>query len=295
MTTESNPSLVAAADSYLATLEGKNRSPMTLLAYRTDLRQFLNWLESTNVAIRQPADVSRRDLELYLSALGQHGLTGVSRARKLAPIRGFFAYCQGEGWVARSPAEQVETPKKEKNGRAWFRPDEYSRILSAAQGSIRDYCILAVLLQTGIRVAELCALQLDDIDLKGRTLHVRHGKGMKAREIALDQKVTKALTNWTKLRDKVNHDFLFPNERDGGPIGERGVRLMVTKYRQAAGITKKASCHAFRHTCLTMWATNGMSPYLIKEMAGHASLEMTMTYIHTQEMDKHKAVEAAKP
>jgi len=295
MTDEPKPSLSAAAESYLATLEGKNRSPKTLVAYRTDLRQFLDWLDASNVAIHRPGDVARRDIELYLSSLGQRGLTGVSRARKLAPIRGFFGYCEAEGWATHSPAEHVETPKKEKHGRAWFRPDEYPRILAAAQGNVRDYCILSVLLQTGIRVAELCALTLEDIDLKGRTLHVRHGKGMKARDIALDQKVTKALSNWTKLRGERKHEILFPNERDGGPIGERGVRLMVTKYREAAGITKKASCHAFRHTCLTMWATNGMSPYLIKEMAGHASLEMTMSDIHTQEMDKHKAVEAAKP
>jgi site-specific recombinase XerD len=176
--------------------------------------------------------------------LSERKLTGVSRARKLTALREFFRYLLTAEVIDSSPATGIDTPKIEHNGKAGLRPDEYSRMLSLSAGNPRDYCILMVFLQTGIRVSELCNLRLDDIELRAKQLTVRFGKGMQSRQIALETKGLKALRTWLKLRPMVGHDHVFTNGRDGGAITERGVRMLVTKYREGAGITKQASCHA---------------------------------------------------
>src|SRR5688572_29262388 len=155
--------LESTQELFLLTLEGKNRSRATIQAYRTDLNQFLNWLRETNVTIDAPADVARLDITEYLAFLSERGLSGVSRARKVAAIREYFRFAHLEKLVSRSPVDGIDTPKIEKRGRNYLTPEEYHRLLSAAGGNPRDYCILMTFLQTGLRVSELCALTLDDI------------------------------------------------------------------------------------------------------------------------------------
>jgi integrase/recombinase XerC len=261
-------------------MAGKNRSPKTVLAYSTDLHQFLGWVVENDATVETVADIQRVHIVDFLASLSERKLTGVSRARKLAAIREYCRYLFNMDLLEKSPATGVDTPKIEHNGKAWLRPDEYSRMLTMAAGSPRDYCILTVFLQTGIRVSELCNLRIDDIDLKAKQLSVRSGKGMNARQISLETKGIKALKTWLQLRPSVPHDHIFTNERDGGAITERGVRMLVTKYRENAGITKQASCHALRHTFATVKASKGVSPYQLQRLLGHSKLDTTMVYVH---------------
>ena len=103
---------------------------------------------------------------------------------------------------------------------------------------------------------------------------------MSARQISLETKGLKALKTWLQLRPNVPHDSVFTNERHGGAITERGVRTLVTKYREGAGITKQASCHALRHTFATVKASKGVSPYHSQRLLGHSKLDTTMIYVH---------------
>lgn len=267
-------------DGFYRSMAGKNRSPKTVLAYSTDLQQFLGWVVENDATVESVASIQRVHIIDFLASLSERKLTGVSRARKLAAIREYCRYLVHMDLLEKSPATGVDTPKIEHNGKAWLRPDEYSRMLTLAAGSPRDYCILTVFLQTGIRVSELCNLRIDDIDLKAKQLSVRSGKGMNARQISLETKGIKALKTWLQLRPSVSHDHIFTNERDGGAITERGVRMLVTKYRENAGITKQASCHALRHTFATVKASKGVSPYQLQRLLGHSKLDTTMVYVH---------------
>ncbi len=267
-------------DGFFRSMEGKNRSPKTILAYATDLGQFLMWVADNDSTVASVGDIDRTHIIDFMASLSERKLTGVSRARKLAALREFFRHLMASEVIEQSPAMGVETPKTERNGKAWLRPDEYSRMLSLAAGNPRDYCILTVFLQTGIRVSELCALRIEDVELKGKQLMVRSGKGMSARQISLESKGLRALKTWLQLRPAVPHDRIFTNERDGGAITERGVRMLVTKYRVNAGITKQASCHALRHTFATVKASKGVSPYQLQRLLGHSKLDTTMVYVH---------------
>ena len=161
---------------FLNALSGKNRSGTTIRAYQMDIRQFLSFLHETNVSIHTPADVQKVDVVEYLSALAKRELTGIARARKISAIREYFRVLEGVGVITKSPTTGIETPKREKNGRQVLRPDEYTKMLSLAGANPRDYAVLQVFLQTGIRVSELANLRIEDIDFIKPSITVR-GKG----------------------------------------------------------------------------------------------------------------------
>src|SRR5256885_12927008 len=172
---------------FLNTLSGKNRSSATIRAYQTDIQQFIVFLHEISVSAKTPQDVQKVDILEYLSHLAKKDLTGVARARKLSAIREYFRFIAGIGEIEKSPTNGVETPKREKNARQFLRSDEYTKMLSLAGANPRDYAILQVFLQTGIRVSELANLTLRDIDFIKPSITVR-GKGMKEREIFLEKK-----------------------------------------------------------------------------------------------------------
>jgi site-specific recombinase XerD len=286
------PTIEEAIEHFRQELAARNRSPETLRAYLGDLRLFIEWLHENNVVAERVDQVERQDITEYLAHLGSRGISGLSRSRKLAAIREYFRFLADDlGILDRSPAEGIATPKKEKTPRTFLRPDEYSRMLSLAGAHPRDFCILTIFLQTGIRVSELCELRLDDIDIKGRALLVREGKGMSGRTIPLEKKAIQALTTWISARPDQLDDYLFLN-RFGEPLVERGVRRIVVKYRELAGITRAASCHSLRHTCATFKAEKGVTAFQLQQLLGHKRLDTTQIYVHLGQQNLRKVMEA---
>jgi integrase/recombinase XerC len=276
---------------FLNTLSGKNRSSATIRAYQTDIQQFISFLHEISVSAYAPQDVAKVDILEYLSHLAKKDLTGVARARKLSALREYFRFLEGIGEIEKSPTSGVETPKREKNARQFLRSDEYTKMLSLAGGNVRDYAILQVFLQTGIRVSELAHLTLADIDFIKPSITVR-GKGNAQREIALEKKGSQALRSYLAVRmaPEGTSERLFLNYQ-GEPISERGVRKLVVKYTKAAGITKKASCHTLRHTFATHKAEKGVSPFQLQQWLGHANLNTTQIYVHLGKQNAKKIME----
>src|ERR687885_2660566 len=274
---------------FLDSLAGKNRSAATVRAYQTDILQFISFLHATNVSIQTPADVEKIDVVEYLSACAKRDLTGIARARKMSAIREYFRFLEGVGQIEKSPTSGVETPKREKNTRQFLRSDEYTKMLSLAGANPRDYAVLQVFLQTGIRVSELASLRLEDIDLIKPAITVR-GKGDQQREITLEKKGIHALKSYLAIRPDSLSTRVFLNYQ-GEPISERGIRKLVVKYRNAAGITKKAPCHTLRHTFATYKAEKGVSAYQLQQWLGHANLNTTQIYVHLGKQNGRKVMQ----
>jgi integrase/recombinase XerC len=276
---------------FINALSGKNRSAATIRAYQTDIQQFIVFLHEISVSAASPQDVEKVDILEFFSFLAKKDLTGVARARKLSALREYFRFLEGIGEIEKSPTAGVETPKREKNARQFLRSDEYTKMLSLAGTNPRDYAILQVFLQTGIRVSELAHLTLQDIDFIKPAITVR-GKGNSQREIALEKKGIQALRSYFAVRPvpESNAERLFLNYQ-GEPISERGVRKLVVKYTKAAGITKKASCHTLRHTFATYKAEKGVSPFQLQQWLGHANLNTTQIYVHLGKQNAKKIME----
>jgi site-specific recombinase XerD len=115
---------------FLSDLSGKNRSSLTIRCYGIDCNQFLSWIQENDLTIGHPADITKSHLSEYLSSLSDQGLSGRTRARKLAAIKEYFRFLGGSGIIATSAAESVSAPKRERNGRTYLTPEEYTRLLS---------------------------------------------------------------------------------------------------------------------------------------------------------------------
>jgi integrase/recombinase XerC len=241
--------------------------------------------------VSEPSDVTRQDIAEYLNVLADQGRSVLTRARKLAALREFFRFLHDDGVIAKNPTQGVATPKKERTSRNTLRPDEYTKLLSLTGANPRDYAILQVFLQTGLQVSELCALTLEDIDLTNRTVQIRQGKGQQARAIKLEKKGIQAIRSYLAVRPNGLHRELFLNYQ-GEPLSDRGVRKMLDKYLNAAGITKAISLHSLRHTFATYKAERGVSPYQLKAWLGHARLDTTAIYVHMARSNAKKAMEA---
>lgn len=271
--------------------EGRNRSPQTLRAYRSDLAQLASWLHAENELLVDPVDVTTDDLTDFLAALAHRGVSGVSRARKLAAIREFYRSLRLSGAIEHSPVDGVDTPKRERKTRTYLTPEEYNRLLAAAGAHPRDFCILTLFIQTGIRISELCELRLGDLDLAAGLLTVRIGKGMAARTIEMEKKGIRATRTWLQARPSTHFDYLFLN-RDDEPMKEWGVRDLLNKYCEQAGITKRITPHSLRHTFASYKAQSGVSPFQLKEWLGHARLDTTSIYVHLAKQNAKKVMEA---
>ncbi len=226
-------------------------------------------MHENDSTVHAASHVGRFHITEYLTHLSQeHGLSGVTRARKLAAIKEYFRFLVAEELLLMSPAEKVEAPKMERKTRTRMRQDEYSRLLSIAGSSPRDFAILTIFLQTGLRVGELCALTTEDIDLVAGTLRVRSGKGQASREIDLEKKAIKALKTLPEGSGRHPSPALFLN-RYGEPIGDRGVRKLIDRLCKEAGLEKRISPHIFRHTFASVKAESGQGlPLPVAAVAG---------------------------
>jgi site-specific recombinase XerD len=283
------PRLEQGRQLFLSELRARGVSTHTVLAYATDIRQFIAYLEETNLAADRWDRVERADLTEYLSDLARQGRTGVTRARKLASLRECCRFLAEQGYLLASPAAAIAMPRKERTARVYLRPDEYTRLLSAAGGHSRDFAILQLFLQTGIRVAELVHLTIRDVDLDGRTLQVA-GKGSKERIIDLEKRSLQALKHYLHQRPQSLDDHLFLNYAGTG-LSDRGVKKLVEKYRVQAGITKQISCHSLRHTFATYKAERGVSAFQIQQWLGHSSVTTSQIYVHLGRTAAKKAME----
>src|SRR5260370_19988699 len=273
---------------FLRELEGGNKSTLTLTAYKTDLTQFFLWLAENDVTVTLPAEVTRGHVNEYLAFLSSLGRSGVTRARKLAAIKSFFAYLKDEHLITLSPADSIHMPNKERKRKVVLRTDEYSRMLSEAGGNPRDFAILQLFLQTGIRVSELVAITVEDLDIQSHVLKV-HGKGNKERNIPLEKKTYQPLKAYLSPR---------PNPHDSHPLlnysGEglsiRGVRKIVDKYLRKAGITKQISCHGLRRTFGSVKAGKGMNAFQLQKLMGHERITTTIAYVEIGQEELRRAM-----
>ena len=133
-------------------MQGQNYSPKTLRAYGDDLQQFLAWVEKNRVDWNIPTRFNRGDIEGFMQYLAAQRMTGVTRVRKLAAIRKFFAFLEENSILASNPAQTVKGAKREEKEPTILYKEQYKALLYEASENIRDYAIIQTFLQTGIRL-----------------------------------------------------------------------------------------------------------------------------------------------
>ena len=258
-TTTPHTSIVSSLDQFLRELD---KSPSTIQVYRTDIKQFIAWLHANDITVIGAHHVTSNHINDYLRYLEDQGRAGITCARKLVSIHLLFTYLVSEGVIPSSPATKVKKPRKEHKPKHVLRIDEFQRIIRAARENPRDYALLHLLLQAGIRVSEVISIHLSELDLEHKTLTI-HGKGSRERMIPLEKKALHALQTFLATRPMTGDQHLFLNYQGQG-LSIVGVRKMVEKYARCAGITKKINCHGLYYTCSTSNSVLGMIVFSLK-------------------------------
>jgi len=263
-------------------MPSRNYASKTRCSYADDLADLSRFLRSRGHL--GPGSVTLADLEAYLAELDCRVLAGSSRRRKTYACKSWFAFLLRAGQIEHDPSRQLVPPRAEQKEPRVLSRAEYAALLRACSHHPRDAAIIELLLQTGIRLSELCHLTVDDVHLPARItqdaetvgrMHIL-AKGRKARWIPLNHKVCRALKTWIALRGN-GGPALF-HTKFGRPIGPRGVQRLVRKYMTEVGITR-ASVHTLRHTFATHHVAQGTSLRTVQDVLGHASLKTTSVYV----------------
>ena len=295
--------------SYHETIKAHSRR--TVDEYYLDMRNFLRYIKQ----IRDPAladkeldeidikdvgmeligSISMTDIYGYLTYLSRDrvlhqnseksnkGLNSASRARKLATIRSFFNYiCNKRHLLEENPCKDIDAPKPRKSLPRYLTLDESLSLLESVDGPHRerDYCILTLFLNCGLRISELIGLNRGDVH--GEALRVL-GKGNKERTVYLNQACQDAMERYLAVRRPISgrdQDALFLSGQNKR-ISRSTVHSLVKKYLSVAGLdSSQYSAHKLRHTAATLMLQNGVDVKAVQEVLGHEHLNTTEIYTH---------------
>lgn len=270
----------------------KDASSATVRAYLTDLKKFFRWYyETTGDAARIDA-IGPLDIAEFKRHMLNQNRKPATINRALASLSTFFIWAVQQGHAAQNPASGVKpVPEVRPAPKALGRRELWA-LMRAVQksGRERDIAIVTVLVHTGLRVSELCALTTEDVVLRERsgTLVVRSGKGNKRREIPLNATARNALKEWFAVRGEAPGP-LFTSQKDG-PLSSRAVEYLISKYAYEARLDY-VTPHTLRHTFCKSLIDAGESLDRVAVLAGHSNLNTTARYTKPTENDLQKAVE----
>lgn len=290
----------------------KSASPHTLQNYSRDVQQFVSWWQpaaaEAEAATAVGADWQWRGADLpwaelnvrvlrgWLGHLQEYGYARRSIARKLAVVRSLLRFLVREGVLDDSPGRLVRTPKLEKRLPHFLDEPAVQTLLALPDVNTplgqRDRAILELLYGSGLRVSELCALNVTDIDYSDGDVRVR-GKGAKERQVPVGTYTLSALDRYLRSgrpallnaggSGRNDEPALFVN-RLGTRLTTRSVARMVNKYVEAAALARGCTPHTLRHTFATHLLEHGADLRSVQELLGHESVSTTQIYTHvTQE------------
>lgn len=289
-------SLTMLIDNFLIFLEiEKGYSPKTIREYSYDLKMFeKNLLEtSNNKSLEQTTTANLRRFFLHLKR--EKGYASRSLHRKICSLKSFFKFLKKEGVVSSNPADNIESPKIPKSLPKTITIEEALKLLSTPDNP-RDKAILYLLYGTGMRVSELSNLNIDQIDLKDRIIHVVGGKGGKDRMVPLPKGIIEILKEYIEARQNNTQDPAFILNRSGHRLTPRSIQRIVKKYKEATDLLdKKLTPHTLRHAFATHLLSNDVDIRVIQELLGHASLSTTQLYTHVSLEHLRKSYDLGHP
>jgi integrase/recombinase XerC len=232
---------------------------------------------------------SANTIRKYMAHLNAKQYSKSTTARKLATLRSFYKFLVKRDFLSSNPVTTIKTPKQDKKLPKFLEYEQVQRLLNIPPANTwlgaRDRAILEVLYSTGMRVSELVALNMEDVDFLGEVIHVR-GKGKKERISPIGSSALQATQHYIEYRNKrmrndSNFDprVLFANKH-GQRLSTRSVRRKMDKYLKQAGLDPSISPHTLRHSFATHMLNNGADLRSVQELLGHQSLSTTQIYTH---------------
>lgn len=277
----------------------RGSSAHTLRAYQHDLGAFLAFLRARypQSSLENHGRLILRD---YLSSLHDKGWRRASILRPIAVLRAFFKYLVREGLFPQNPFVGLPMPKREKRLPRFLSEGDMARLLelprrAPSRRSLRDSALLELLYSSGMRIQELCQLNVEDIDLWTGMVRV-FGKGSRERLVPVGQTAQNSIHAYLDTRPAGLRKSgpLFLNHRETR-LSDRGARMIVDKWVRQAALHQRVSPHAFRHSFATHLLDRGCDLRSVQEMLGHRNLTTTQNYTHVSAEHLKKVYQQSHP
>lgn len=270
-------------DNFITYLQDvKKTSKNTQISYERDLKKMNNFLREQG--IKSVSEITETGLNSYILYLEKEGKKPSTISRSIASMKAFFSYLQKQDYVNKDLATNLKAPKIEKKMPSILTPDETVRLLEQPSGDtpkeLRDKAMLELLYATGIRVSELIALKLTDVNIAMEYLTCSDTH--KERIIPFGSIARKAIENYLesgrpKLVKDESCDLLFTN-CSGSPMSRQGFWKIVKYYGNKAGIVSEITPHTLRHSFAAHLVNNGADLKSVQEMLGHSDISTTQIY-----------------
>ena len=295
---------------YMQTVKGK--SPKTVDEYYIDLRTFFRYIKYSKKLVPENTlfeDISIKDIEINLISditltdvyeylnylLVERNNNASTRARKISSLKSFFKYLVNKvGLLNNDPTKELDTPKRKNSLPKFLTLEQCLELLKCVNGPYkeRDYCILTLFLNCGMRLSELVGINLNDIR-SDNTLKLI-GKGNKERIVYLNEACLSAIEDYLKVRPKINlkdRNALFISKFNKR-ISPKTVQFIVKKYLEAINLDNQGySVHKLRHTAATLMYQHGeVDIRVLKDILGHSNLGTTEIYTHLSNKQLQKAI-----
>lgn len=289
--------MISKLDKFLHYLEmERGFSTGTIEAYRLDIAKgLIPFLHQRGES--EAAEVTKDDIKAYLDFLViNRGNCAITRTRKLAAIKSFFNYLVENEELKANPASTIKSPRVAETQPEYLTEEECIRLLKTItqrgrpQVRKRDIAMIILLLHTGLRASELTSLKLTNVDLVRGQIKITR-KGNKEQYLHLNGETARALGNYLYSRPQSQDGRLFVGN-NGDNLTRTYVYQVVRRYLKLAGINKaKQGPHLLRHTFCTRLHQKGVEPFIIKDLAGHKSLNTTMRYVKIENKEQAEAVD----
>lgn len=286
-----------AIDQFLHHLRTERQlSHHTVDNYARDLNKLAEAIGTT----LDPNQIDSLGMRHAMADLHRQGLNGRSIQRWLSAVRSFFRFCIRQHWCKHNPAEGLRAPKSPKALPKTMDVDEISQLLDIKRDDwvgIRDRAILELMYSSGLRIGELCSLDIFDLDMADASLRVT-GKGNKTRELPMGRKAIAAVRAWLNTReDRATHksgQALFLGAR-GNRITPRAIQKQLADYGLTQGINSRVTPHMLRHSFASHILESSGDLRAVQELLGHANISTTQIYTHLDYQHLAKTYDKAHP
>jgi integrase/recombinase XerC len=292
----SGDGLGAAVESFLAGL--RQRSPHTQAAYRRDLEAFLRFCQGQGVDAWSHIDAQH--VRTFVAARHRQGMSGRSLQRNLSAIRAFYRFLMREGMVSRNAAQSVRAPKSPRLLPSVLDADQTASLLEISGTdpvTRRDRAMLELMYSSGLRVAELVDLDLDDLDFAQGEVRVM-GKGSKQRLLPVGSLALQAIHDWLPQRLEWlagnGEGALFVSRR-GRRLSTRSVQYRAARWGVQQGLVTHVHPHMLRHSFASHMLESSGDLRAVQELLGHANISTTQIYTHLDFQHLAKVYDQAHP
>jgi integrase/recombinase XerC len=261
----------------------KRASTHTVSSYQLDLQRLSHYCKEKDIPTWTA--LKQQDLRAHIAARHRQGISSKSLQRELSAIRSFYAYLLKNRLAESNPAQHVKAPKQARKLPKTLDVDQINGLLNAKTNSIlevRDLAMFELFYSSGLRLSELYALELTDLDLAGRSLLVRSGKGGKARILPMGSKAVAAISRWLQERENltgINDAALFVTAK-GRRLGQRSIELRLGQWCKKKGLQEHVHPHMLRHSFASHMLESSQDLRAVQELLGHSNISTTQIYTH---------------